>query len=95
MPSALDYADLSNPQSLNLYGYALNNPVANIDLFGLAPCSDTGATVNDGLYGDGGNPPPDCAVEALGPLHLAPSRFQERRSWPVGPLPPQGNTGAE
>jgi RHS repeat-associated protein len=34
-PSALYYADPTNPQSLNLYSYALNNPLKNTDPTGL------------------------------------------------------------
>ena len=30
-PSGVPYADLSNPQSLNLYSYVHNNPLSNID----------------------------------------------------------------
>jgi RHS repeat-associated protein len=34
-PSVLDFADPTNPQSLNLYGYVLNNPLVNADPNGL------------------------------------------------------------
>jgi RHS repeat-associated protein len=34
-PSGLYYADPTNPQSFNLYGYVMNNPLTNIDPNGL------------------------------------------------------------
>jgi hypothetical protein len=34
-PSGLYFADPTNPQSLNLYSYVLNNPLANTDPDGL------------------------------------------------------------
>lgn len=34
-PSKLNYADLGNPQSLNLYNYVGNNPLSRVDLDGL------------------------------------------------------------
>jgi len=34
-PSGLDYADITNPQSLNLYSYVANNPMVYIDPSGL------------------------------------------------------------
>jgi RHS repeat-associated protein len=42
-PEAVPYADISNPQSLNLYAYALNNPITNTDFNGHA-CDDSNAT---------------------------------------------------
>jgi hypothetical protein len=38
-PSGLFYADPTNPQSLNLYSYAYNNPLSNIDPTGLDACA--------------------------------------------------------
>jgi RHS repeat-associated protein len=32
------YSKLDNPQSLNLYGYVLNNPLSNVDADGHACC---------------------------------------------------------
>ncbi len=56
-PSGLAFADLSNPQSLNLYAYVLNNPEIFVDPFGYAPCDIThngaeGDTPTNGGSGD-------------------------------------------
>ena len=42
-PSALAYADPTNPQRFNLYSYALNNPLRMIDPSGLVACFYGGA----------------------------------------------------
>ncbi len=42
-PSGLAFADPTNPQSLNLYSYALNNPLKMVDPSGLTACFYGGA----------------------------------------------------
>ena len=37
-PEAVPYADLNNPQSLNLYAYLRNNPLATVDIDGHQMC---------------------------------------------------------
>ena len=49
-PSGLVYADPTNPQSLNLYSYAANNPLKNTDPTGLAYCQ-----WDDGSHDDSAN----------------------------------------
>jgi RHS repeat-associated protein len=44
-PSSLNYANLANPQSLNLYGYVYDNPISSIDPTGLAGCQLEGVDV--------------------------------------------------
>ena len=49
-PSGLVFADPSNPQSLNLYSYSLNNPLKFVDPTGLAYCQ-----WDDGTHDDSAN----------------------------------------
>lgn len=57
-PSVLDFADLSNPQSLNLYSYVLNNPLKFTDIDGLVCHWDDGT--QDDLPENGGATWVDC-----------------------------------
>lgn len=52
-PSGLYFADPTNPQSLNLYEYALNDPLRFIDPHGLDNCTDAnGNVIPDDQGGD-------------------------------------------
>ena len=42
VPQAIPYADMSNPQSLNLYTYVGNNPINGVDADGHDPASQNG-----------------------------------------------------
>lgn len=42
-PQPVPYADLTNPQSLNLYGYVLNNPLSRVDPNGHINCTGANA----------------------------------------------------
>src|SRR5260370_38975002 len=46
---------IGDPQSLNLYAYALNNPTNNVDPYGFDSCSASGSVINCTLsyYGGG------------------------------------------
>jgi RHS repeat-associated protein len=52
-PEAVPYSSLDNPQSLNLYGYVLNNPLSKADPDGHWPdcgwCSQVGSAVSSTL----------------------------------------------
>ncbi len=48
-PEAVPYSSLDNPQSLNLYGYVLNNPLSKSDPNGHEDCCDFAKGVVQGL----------------------------------------------
>ena len=52
-PSTVPYAELVNPQSLNLYAYARNNPVTSADLDGHVVAQDTANKMANDLGGQG------------------------------------------
>lgn len=55
-PQPIPYADLGNPQSLNLYNYVLNNPVTAGDLDGHDGCKDNPQLcrdIRDAVHGGG------------------------------------------
>ena len=61
-PDTVPYANYSNPQTLNLYAYTLNNPLGLVDMDG-----------HDGCYAEG--MPADCGV--LSSLVLAEAAVQD------------------
>lgn len=62
-PQGIPYVDMENPQSLNLYGYVLNNPLSRTDHDGHVPCSGTAnITINVNSNGTSSmsQSPDDC-----------------------------------
>jgi RHS repeat-associated protein len=60
-PTGLDYADLTNPQSFNLYSYVLNNPLKFGDPNGLYCAWEDGTSDDD--PSDGGASHSDCDAQ--------------------------------
>lgn len=60
-PAGLAAVDLSNPQSLNRYAYAWNNPLKYVDPYGLNIC-----VWEDAVNGDTYDPNPDSREECEG-----------------------------
>jgi len=66
-PSAVPYAKLGNPQSLNLYSYVGNNPLSRVDFdghcwSGFQWACDLGQRIDNAVHGEGFNT--DAQVEA-------------------------------
>src|ERR1700723_3643892 len=81
-PSGLSSADLSNPQSLNLYAYVHNSPLVLTDPTGLGPCDED-------------NNDPTCTPGEENPFGYPPSDFgfniedpQQNGDGKPAPLPP-------
>ena len=92
-PSGLLYADPTNPQSLNLYGYGLNNPLTNVDPTGLS-C----VTGDDGTQGDDGDGK-GCEAAGILPSDQSskdpngnPTQFDPNKTQNVNVNPPAQGT---
>jgi RHS repeat-associated protein len=72
------YAKLDNPQTLNLYAYVANNPLAGVDADGHQSCSDApgvcGAMTEAVGHGANANDVMDAAQQATQPLSDASER---------------------
>ena len=66
-PSGLYFADPTNPQSLNLYNYARNNPLKLIDPSGLTPC-DYGSSDQGGEDYEDADTDGECTANGGTPI---------------------------
>jgi hypothetical protein len=77
-PEAVPYSSLDNPQSLNLYGYVLNNPLSKADPDGHC-CDNDGSTEDRVLTGLTGAANlyigVDRGIAAFGELAATPATF--------------------
>jgi RHS repeat-associated protein len=68
-PSGLSLADITNPQSLNLYAYVMNNPLISVDLTGLDGCQVDGVDTDCSALNSGAAtacPANLCGVVSIG-----------------------------
>ena len=78
VPVAVPYANLTNPQTLNLYAMVSDNPESFADLDGhcavlsLGTCAPAGISAN--AAAPGSTPPHDCAFDALACYQGDPSQ---------------------
>ena len=102
-PDAAPYADLTNPQSLNLYSYVFNNPLSLTDPRGHA-CDDSDSMLeSDAMSTDKGggmietvrvngrcDPFADLATIAMSPAQeVTPQQTQSIPLAPINPARPQ------
>jgi RHS repeat-associated protein len=64
-PDVVPFADLSNPQSLNLYGYVGNNPLGGTDPDGHCPKVNTEASSLDGCHPSDEGIPADAQSDGI------------------------------
>ncbi|MDR3562949.1 MAG: RHS repeat-associated core domain-containing protein [Negativicutes bacterium] len=68
-PSGLSLADITNPQSLNLYAYVINNPLISVDQTGLDGCQVDGVDTDCSALNSGAAtacPANLCGVVSIG-----------------------------
>ena len=78
VPEAVPYADMSNPQSLNLYPYVGNNPINGVDADGHDPASQNGGAQCGSSVGEqglaAGNAPGQVACSSPAPAQQQESQ---------------------
>jgi RHS repeat-associated protein len=78
VPEAVPYADMSNPQSLNLYTYVGNNPINGVDADGHDPASQNGGAQCGSSVGEqglaAGNAPGQVACSSPAPAQQQESQ---------------------
>lgn len=80
-PDPVPWADLENPQSLNLYSYVLNNPLSRTDPFGHAPDPCAGDPNCVTVTADEDGPPLIPLLRAGGHHFVDRSLIRARGAW--------------